>query len=133
MALRVLMAFALATGATAFIPSAVQPMDHGVSSVAQGKVQGVQGVQLSGVAQPELSSSWSSCVLAGLGLGYAAAAAGAYRRGGSIARAAEQKPATARTPVAYPIFTFRWLAIHAIAVPAVFFLGSISAMQFIQR
>jgi len=33
----------------------------------------------------------------------------------------------------YPIFTFRWLAVHALAVPTVFFLGSISAMQFIQR
>lgn len=35
--------------------------------------------------------------------------------------------------VAYPIFTFRWLAIHALAVPTVFFLGSIVSMQFIQR
>jgi cytochrome b559 beta subunit len=25
-------------------------------------------------------------------------------------------------PVAYPIFTFRWLTIHALAVPTVFFL-----------
>nr|YP_009258784.1 cytochrome b559 beta subunit of photosystem II [Cylindrocystis brebissonii]ANI25866.1 cytochrome b559 beta subunit of photosystem II [Cylindrocystis brebissonii] len=33
----------------------------------------------------------------------------------------------------YPIFTVRWLAIHGLAVPTVFFLGSISAMQFIQR
>ena len=33
----------------------------------------------------------------------------------------------------YPIFTFRWLAVHALAVPTVFFLGSITAMQFIQR
>jgi len=24
-------------------------------------------------------------------------------------------------PVAYPIFTFRWLAIHGLAVPTVFF------------
>ena len=36
-------------------------------------------------------------------------------------------------PVAYPIFTFRWLAIHGLAVPTVFFLGGITAMQFIQR
>ena len=36
-------------------------------------------------------------------------------------------------PGAYPIFTFRWLAVHALAVPTVFFLGSITAMQFIQR
>ena len=33
----------------------------------------------------------------------------------------------------YPIFTFRWLAIHGLAVPTVFFLGAITAMQFIQR
>nr|YP_010179562.1 photosystem II protein VI [Allium sikkimense]QUV76179.1 photosystem II protein VI [Allium sikkimense] len=34
----------------------------------------------------------------------------------------------------YPIFTVRWLAIHGLAVPTVVsFLGSISAMQFIQR
>jgi photosystem II cytochrome b559 subunit beta len=35
--------------------------------------------------------------------------------------------------LAYPIFTFRWLAIHALAVPTVFFLGAIAAMQFVQR
>nr|QUE29884.1 PsbF [Erythrocladia irregularis] len=35
--------------------------------------------------------------------------------------------------IAYPIFTFRWLAIHAIAIPTVFFLGAITSMQFIQR
>ena len=29
-------------------------------------------------------------------------------------------------PVAYPIFTFRWLAVHGLAVPTVFFL-----MQYI--
>lgn len=34
---------------------------------------------------------------------------------------------------AYPIFTFRWLAVHALAVPTIFFLGSITAIQFIQR
>ena len=26
----------------------------------------------------------------------------------------------------YPIFTVRWLAVHGLAVPTVFFLGSIS-------
>ena len=36
-------------------------------------------------------------------------------------------------PRVYPIFTVRWLAVYALAVPTVFFLGSISAMQFIQR
>ncbi|PHT56046.1 hypothetical protein CQW23_04532 [Capsicum baccatum] len=33
----------------------------------------------------------------------------------------------------YPIFTVRWLVVHGLAIPTVFFLGSISAMQFIQR
>lgn len=33
----------------------------------------------------------------------------------------------------YPIFTVRWLSVHALAIPTVFFLGSITAMQFIQR
>jgi len=36
-------------------------------------------------------------------------------------------------PISYPIFTVRWLAIHTLAVPTVFFLGAIAAMQFIQR
>ncbi|MEN9206005.1 MAG: cytochrome b559 subunit beta [Thermostichales cyanobacterium BF4_bins_65] len=36
-------------------------------------------------------------------------------------------------PVFYPVFTFRWLAVHTLAIPTVFFLGSIAAMQFIQR
>merc|ERR1711933_392369 len=35
--------------------------------------------------------------------------------------------------LAYPIFTVRWVAIHALAVPAVFFIGSITAMQFLQK
>ena len=33
----------------------------------------------------------------------------------------------------YPIFTVRWLSVHALAIPTIFFLGSITAMQFIQR
>jgi photosystem II cytochrome b559 subunit beta len=36
-------------------------------------------------------------------------------------------------PVQYPIFTVRWIAIHTLAVPTVFFLGAIAAMQFTQR
>ncbi|KPQ38357.1 cytochrome b559 subunit beta [Geitlerinema sp. P-1104] len=36
-------------------------------------------------------------------------------------------------PVTYPIFTIRWIAVHTLAVPSVFFLGAIAAMQFIQR
>jgi photosystem II cytochrome b559 subunit beta len=36
-------------------------------------------------------------------------------------------------PIVYPIFTVRWLAIHTLGVPSVFFVGAIAAMQFIQR
>jgi photosystem II cytochrome b559 subunit beta len=36
-------------------------------------------------------------------------------------------------PVTYPIFTIRWLAVHTLGVPSVFFIGAITAMQFIQR
>merc|ERR1740123_1727767 len=86
-------------------------------------------------APAETSTPWAACLLAGLGLGYAAAASSAFSRQARTALAAEAKPkvAAARTPVAYPIFTFRWLAVHAITVPTVFFLGAISSMQFIQR
>jgi photosystem II cytochrome b559 subunit beta len=38
-----------------------------------------------------------------------------------------------KKPYIYPIFTFRWLAVHALAVPTIFFLGAITAIQFIQR
>ena len=33
--------------------------------------------------------------------------------------------------ITYPIFTVRWLAVHTLGVPSVFFLGAIAAMQFI--
>jgi photosystem II cytochrome b559 subunit beta len=36
-------------------------------------------------------------------------------------------------PVAYPIFTFRWLAIHGLAVPTFFFRWYYGNVQFIQR
>ncbi|NDJ17678.1 cytochrome b559 subunit beta [Myxacorys almedinensis] len=36
-------------------------------------------------------------------------------------------------PISYPIFTVRWIAVHTLAVPAIFFLGAIASMQFIQR
>ena len=41
--------------------------------------------------------------------------------------------ATKRSAYTYPIFTVRWLAVHGLAVPTIFFLGAITAMQFIQR
>jgi cytochrome b559 beta subunit len=44
-----------------------------------------------------------------------------------------QELVSSKAGVAYPIFTFRWLAIHGLAVPTVFFLGAITSMQFIQR
>ena len=40
---------------------------------------------------------------------------------------------TKRHSYTYPIFTVRWLAVHGLAVPTIFFLGAITAMQFIQR
>ncbi|MBD2102900.1 cytochrome b559 subunit beta [Leptolyngbya sp. FACHB-261] len=36
-------------------------------------------------------------------------------------------------PVSYPVFTVRWLAVHTLGVPTIFFIGAIAAMQFIQR
>ena len=38
-----------------------------------------------------------------------------------------------RSAIAYPIYTIRWLAIHALGIPTVWFLGAIAAMQFITR
>ena len=35
--------------------------------------------------------------------------------------------------VEYPIYTIRFLAVHALGVPTVWFLGAITAMQFIGR
>lgn len=91
-------------------------------------------VSVPGAAEmPEEASSWSP-LFAGASVGYAVAAVSTVLRQGRVARKAEQQtPAVARTPVAYPIFTFRWLAVHALVVPTVFFLGAISSMQFIQR
>jgi len=44
-----------------------------------------------------------------------------------------QAPKQAAEVRVYPIFTVRWLAVHALAIPSVFFLGSIAAMQFVAR
>lgn len=44
-----------------------------------------------------------------------------------------QSSAPLVSPRAYPIFTVRWLAVHALAIPTVFFIGAIAAMQFIRR
>ena len=43
-----------------------------------------------------------------------------------------QSPASS-TPRNYPIVTVRWLSVHALGIPTVFFLGALAAMQFIRR
>ncbi|CAE8680071.1 unnamed protein product [Polarella glacialis] len=123
---RVLSLLAFVSGAVAFVAPSVQQRGAAAPAVA------VVGLSAQPALEAETDSTWGF-VLAGLGLGYGAAAASAFRRSSSsMTRQAEKMP-TVRTPVAYPIFTFRWLAIHALAVPVVFFLGAISSMQFIQR
>ena len=43
-----------------------------------------------------------------------------------------QSPASS-TPRNYPIFTVRWLSVHALGIPTGCFLGALAAMQFIRR
>ena len=50
-----------------------------------------------------------------------------YQNWEDTAIASEGKPARG-----YPVFTVRTLAVNALGIPAVFFLGAISAMQFIR-
>mmetsp|Transcript_48914 Transcript_48914/g.109712 ORF Transcript_48914/g.109712 Transcript_48914/m.109712 type:complete len:126 (+) Transcript_48914:88-465(+) len=123
---RALAVLAIFGTATAFIPT-------GVSSrvaVPERLAAKEQLTTLETTAEAS-SSSWTTCMLAGMGIGYAAAISAAARSS-TVARKAE-KVAAAKTPVAYPIFTFRWLAVHTLVIPTVFFLGAISSMQFIQR
>ena len=42
-----------------------------------------------------------------------------------------QAPPDAKTPRNYPIFTVRWLALHTLGIPTVFFVGALGAMQFV--
>ncbi|MCP4973706.1 MAG: cytochrome b559 subunit beta [Prochlorococcus sp.] len=49
----------------------------------------------------------------------------------SVTTSSGLRPAGA--PRVYPIFTVRWLAVHTLAIPTVFFLGALAAMQFIRR
>mmetsp|Transcript_60324 Transcript_60324/g.132116 ORF Transcript_60324/g.132116 Transcript_60324/m.132116 type:complete len:123 (+) Transcript_60324:83-451(+) len=122
MALRVVSFLALCSSVVAFVP----PVHTSTKYQAAVSVPGA-------AEMPEEASSWSP-LFAGASVGYAVAAVSTVLRQGRVARKAEQQtPAVARTPVAYPIFTFRWLAVHALVVPTVFFLGAISSMQFIQR
>jgi len=116
-----------AVSASAFVPPG-QPHPVRAEPVHTISTQHDASVQ-------EPQTPWSASLFAGLGLGYAAAMISTCRRQTKSTTMMAEKPqvAAARTPVAYPIFTFRWLAVHAIAVPTVFFLGAISSMQFIQR
>eukprot|EP00929_Paragymnodinium_shiwhaense_P042427 TRINITY_DN2195_c0_g6_i1.p2 TRINITY_DN2195_c0_g6~~TRINITY_DN2195_c0_g6_i1.p2 ORF type:complete len:131 (+),score=30.74 TRINITY_DN2195_c0_g6_i1:81-473(+) len=126
---RVLFALALLTGAAAFVPAgSFQGKQHSL----QQNTAHLQSPHAAPTEAATSSTPWTASILAGLGLGYAAAAATAYSKTARSAAKGSQ-PAAPRTPVAYPIFTFRWLAVHALTIPTVFFLGSISAMQFIQR
>eukprot|EP00441_Pelagodinium_beii_P035697 CAMPEP_0197646496 /NCGR_PEP_ID=MMETSP1338-20131121/23522_1 /TAXON_ID=43686 ORGANISM="Pelagodinium beii, Strain RCC1491" /NCGR_SAMPLE_ID=MMETSP1338 /ASSEMBLY_ACC=CAM_ASM_000754 /LENGTH=114 /DNA_ID=CAMNT_0043220135 /DNA_START=82 /DNA_END=423 /DNA_ORIENTATION=+ len=104
--------------------------------LAPAQPQGVappRSTAMPGQPIEEVESTYSSSLLVGLGFGYAAAAGAAFSRQAKVVRSAEPKTTqVARTPVAYPIFTFRWLAVHALVIPTVFFLGAISSMQFIQ-
>eukprot|EP00931_Biecheleriopsis_adriatica_P052646 TRINITY_DN3066_c0_g2_i1.p1 TRINITY_DN3066_c0_g2~~TRINITY_DN3066_c0_g2_i1.p1 ORF type:complete len:133 (+),score=26.47 TRINITY_DN3066_c0_g2_i1:60-458(+) len=126
----VLMLLALASGS---VLAFVAPGQSLPGQVGSSRSASMPGVDASKPAEVEQISTTSSCLLAGLGLGYAAAAGAAFTRQARTARKAEKPTAVVRTPVAYPIFTFRWLAVHALVVPTVFFLGAISSMQFIQR
>mmetsp|Transcript_93681 Transcript_93681/g.114749 ORF Transcript_93681/g.114749 Transcript_93681/m.114749 type:complete len:124 (-) Transcript_93681:154-525(-) len=122
--MRVLLFLASAVAACAFVQPApsVQP-SRSVSTGARADFA---------TATDATETSSGFALALGASVGYAGAMAA---RGSSMMRQAENQPpaAVARTPVAYPIFTFRWLAVHALVVPTVFFLGAISSMQFIQR
>jgi len=125
--LRTLVALACTAGTCAF----VQP---GLTRPARGELVQTISMQPASPVQ-ESQTPWSVSLFAGLSIGYAAAIFSTCRQRATSTIMTAEKPqvAAARTPVAYPIFTFRWLAVHAIAVPTVFFLGAISSMQFIQR
>ncbi|CAK9032103.1 unnamed protein product [Durusdinium trenchii] len=122
MAMRALFFLASAATAMAFVPPAAQPQTYAHEASAPALAKPVEA----------LHECHAFSLALGASVGYAAAAVGAVARQGRVARKAE-KAAVARTPVAYPIFTFRWLAVHALVIPTVFFLGAISSMQFIQR
>ena len=44
-----------------------------------------------------------------------------------------EKPQRIDPKYNYPIYTVRWLAIHTLGIPTVWFLGAIAAMQFNNR
>eukprot|EP00403_Amphidinium_massartii_P023933 CAMPEP_0178400810 /NCGR_PEP_ID=MMETSP0689_2-20121128/15980_1 /TAXON_ID=160604 /ORGANISM="Amphidinium massartii, Strain CS-259" /LENGTH=103 /DNA_ID=CAMNT_0020021615 /DNA_START=99 /DNA_END=407 /DNA_ORIENTATION=- len=100
--LRGIVLCALLGTAVAFVPA-------GVSSRASAPQHASSSIpQLAAPESAETSSSaaWTSCLLAGMGIGYAAAVSAAARSGSVTCKA--EKVAAAKTPVAYPIFTFRW-------------------------
>ena len=99
-AMRVLLFLASALTACAFVQPAPQPRQPR-SAVHSAEFQRVE-------AETETSSGFALAL--GASVGYAAAMMGAGARGSMMRRAENQPPAAvARTPVAYPIFTFRRL------------------------
>ncbi|CAE7633288.1 psbF, partial [Symbiodinium microadriaticum] len=104
MALRVLSFLMTVSAAFAFVPPAQ----------SNARVQAPRSVAAQ-APESTIEATPFASLMVGAGVGYAAAAVGAAGRKGLTSRAAEgDAPAVARTPVAYPIFTFRWLAIHAL-------------------
>ena len=102
-AMRVLLFLASALTACAFVQPAPQPRSAVHSASAEfARVE----------TQKTVTTETSGFALAlGASVGYAAAMMGAAR--GSMMRRAENQPpaAVARTPVAYPIFTFRQITV----------------------
>eukprot|EP00971_Amphidinium_carterae_P210584 4178784-Amphidinium_carterae.1 len=96
---RALACFAVLGSAAAFVPSSVSSR----TSFPERAPAHEQLTTLEPTAS-ESSSTWTSCMLAGMGIGYAAAVSAAASSR-NVARKAE-KVAAAKTPVAYPIFTF---------------------------
>jgi len=50
-----------------------------------------------------------------------------------LSNGAPMTQSSSTTPRNYPIFTVRWLSLHALGIPTVFFLGALAAMQFVRR
>lgn len=100
--MRVLLFLASALTACAFVQPAPQTQPRSAVHSA-AKFQRVE-------AETETSSGFALAL--GASVGYAAAMMGAGARGSMMRRAENQPPAAvARTPVAYPIFTFRRLTV----------------------
>lgn len=96
--MRVLLFLASALTACAF----VQPANHAAPKTPQPGTAVVTTPVMATKTETETSSALALAF--GASVGYAAATAAARSK---VLRQAEGQPAVARTPVAYPIFTFR--------------------------